>query len=312
MLESLLRHLEPFCGLDRDALSTVARHARVARIAAGRRVTRSTAAADAVCYLLDGTVALDGREPVRATSPRARRPLVGGDAGAMFAITLESSRVLWVSVASIDFLLDSRRPAGVDVRWLGEPGGEGDEGWQERLLRRGLASGAPVVLQRLFAALEPVDCEARAFVLREGECGSDYFVVARGRVELTRRDGFRRVLTAGDAFGEDAILGDGRRNASAFMPEGGRLMRLSEAEFRSRLLPALIAAAPTRLLPIDATVVDLDAKPWRDVDARTWTERRMSDRGDVPLVAVVGGTRDARLRWAYFAARLGRVVLPLD
>jgi hypothetical protein len=302
MLTRLLRHLHPFDGLDQDALTTAARYARTVGIAAGRRIGQS---GDWLCYLLEGTVALEGGDRVRAGTARSSRPLLAPGVRPLAAITLEPCRILWIDVCRIAFLLETSLPPFYTPTWL-DDGEDGD--WQERFLRAGLAGSRPVLLARLFAAFDAVRFEASEILLREGDCGRDFYVVAEGRVELARRDGFSLVLTPGDAFGEEAIFGDGRRNASVCVPAGARLMRLREADFQGRLLPALIRAPEEGALRIECVRVDLDRALFRRTEARAWTRQQLGTAAG-QSIEIVGGTAAERLKWAFFAARAGARVL---
>jgi rhodanese-related sulfurtransferase len=72
-------------------------------------------------------------------------------------------------------------------------------------------------------------------VVREGEEGDFYYVIEQGRCQVTRKVGGVDMklaqLKAGDAFGEEALLSDGKRNASVVMLADGSLLRLAKSDF---------------------------------------------------------------------------------
>jgi hypothetical protein len=309
MLSRMLSHREPFTRLDRDALETLARQARVVRLAAARRV----ATAYNLCYLVKGSLNLRSALNawrLRATDAAAAGPLPDSRTGVVTE-TLEPSEILFVDVTPVAFLLERPPLSGFDARWLDDGGPDGD--WSVRFLRRGFGRAPPRLLQRAFAALEPRAVAANERLFEEGARGDSYFIVRSGGVEIRRSNGEFARLGAGDAFGEEALLGDGRRRASATALAESRLMRLSSPAFFDWLLPA---AVPTVSIPAgfaaNALIVDLDRSTWRDIDARTWIAKRVVEPGQISAMVVVGGGPRARLRWAFLAARAGFEVVAGD
>ncbi|MCP4043453.1 MAG: cyclic nucleotide-binding domain-containing protein, partial [Gammaproteobacteria bacterium] len=74
-------------------------------------------------------------------------------------------------------------------------------------------------------------------VIRQGEPGDYYYIIQSGRCEVTRRtsaasqDIKLAELSAGDSFGEEALLSDKPRNATITMLTSGNLMRLTKQAF---------------------------------------------------------------------------------
>jgi CRP-like cAMP-binding protein len=83
-------------------------------------------------------------------------------------------------------------------------------------------------------------------VVREGEPGETYFVIVSGQAQVFQADddGEPRLLNQlneGDAFGEEALLADGRRTATVRMTTPGTLLALSREDFDALLRPPLVA-----------------------------------------------------------------------
>ena len=83
-----------------------------------------------------------------------------------------------------------------------------------------------------------VDSAAGSFVFREGDAGSDMYIIESGTVEVLR--GARgaapiATLAAGDFFGEMAILEDQPRFASVRTVTQARLLRVDRAAFAGML-----------------------------------------------------------------------------
>jgi hypothetical protein len=119
-------------------------------------------------------------------------------------------------------LLDVDRHANVPVVEVG--------------LLRGLplfAPLAPATLESLARALEPLDAPAGAVVIREGETGDRFYVIADGEVDVSRSDGVTAVLRRGDCFGEIALLRDVRRTATCSARTDATLYALAKDDFLS-------------------------------------------------------------------------------
>jgi CRP-like cAMP-binding protein len=68
---------------------------------------------------------------------------------------------------------------------------------------------------------------------REGASGYTFFVIADGTVDVDRGGEFLETLGPGDFFGEMAIVGEGRRNATVTASSAVELIVLFGTEFRS-------------------------------------------------------------------------------
>lgn len=83
-----------------------------------------------------------------------------------------------------------------------------------------------------------VDMPAGSFVFREGDAGSDMYIIETGSVEILRRargESPIAVLSAGDFFGEMAILEDQPRFAAVRAATTVRLLRIDRAAFADML-----------------------------------------------------------------------------
>jgi hypothetical protein len=129
--------------------------------------------------------------------------------------------------------------------------------------RTDLIRGVPVfamlplaVVDLLATRLSPREYPARTVVMREGEPGDDYQLIVAGSVAVTVRGIERRILSAGDGFGEIALLRSESRTATVTTIEPVQALALQRDDFLAAVTghPANATAAAdlvTRTLKAD-------------------------------------------------------------
>lgn len=126
-------------------------------------------------------------------------------------------------------------------------------------LLRGVPSLRPAplpVLEALSRGAAELDLPAGALVVREGDPGDRFYVVASGEVLVSRADRPLRTLGPGAAFGEIALLHDVPRTATVHALTEARLVTVSRDDF----LRAVGAGGVTR------TAADSVAQAYLDAD----------------------------------------------
>ena len=112
-------------------------------------------------------------------------------------------------------------------------------------LQHGVFARLPAArIEGLLARFEGVAAKRGDVIVREGEEGDFYYVIEAGRCQVDRTVGGVRValaeLKSGDAFGEEALASDARRNATVTMATDGRLLRLAKRDFKQLLAEPLL------------------------------------------------------------------------
>ena len=102
----------------------------------------------------------------------------------------------------------------------------------------------PARVEDMLARFEHLDATRGQVLIREGDEGDYYYVIESGRCRVERLVGGVRVelaeLKSGDAFGEEALASEARRNATVTMATDGRLLRLGKKDFRELLAEPLL------------------------------------------------------------------------
>ena len=261
MLLHRLRRFDAFSHLSPGDLTTAAEHARELRLPPGRWLVRRGRELSGSYFLERGRVRLyepDGL--VDDGSPRARQALYPGSRG---VATLTSVKLLQVDTERLTGLFDQQCDAALPLyegRWL-------TDGWESRFVgTRMMQRLRPGDWQRILRGMRRIVAERGERIVVEGERGAEFFVLCAGTAEVRSAGRCVARLQPGDFFGEDALITGGRRNATVVMVSDGGVMALSEALFRSDLLPLTIAPSATQL-----PLVALHAGSVRDLRERLRT-----------------------------------------
>jgi MFS family permease len=89
----------------------------------------------------------------------------------------------------------------------------------------------PVVLESLAARLEPLQVAAGEAIVRQGDHGDRFYIVASGEVEVTIDGTPQGTLHRGDHFGEIALLRDVPRTATVTVRTDAGLFALEREDF---------------------------------------------------------------------------------
>lgn len=112
-------------------------------------------------------------------------------------------------------------------------------------LRSGAFAQLPVAhIDELLKRFDRVKTAPGETVIREGDQGDYYYVVESGRFSVERLVGGAKVLLAelksGDAFGEEALVSEAKRNATVTSLGEGELLRLERTHFDELLREPLL------------------------------------------------------------------------
>jgi rhodanese-related sulfurtransferase len=259
-----LRQFDPLASLSNARLEEFSALCFVERISRDLNPFRVKTAVGQWVYLLSGTLELslaDGTNlRVDAGSAEARQALnQSRDIANSRAVTdIELMRidcdlldimVTWDELAAFDAaktgkfktLASGNDPVDIPSNWNVMSGV-----FSVSNLRNGAWSRLPSAhIGELLARFIRVEVKAGQTVIREGDEGDYYYVIESGRAQVTRTVGGVTVVLAdlkgGDAFGEEALVSDAKRNATVAMRSDGVLLKLGKGDFVALLKEPLLS-----------------------------------------------------------------------
>lgn len=246
-----LARLAPLAGLEAESLKQVASLALIEKFPQSRKGlgfnwTRK------VVFLFSGELKVvfpDGRIKVFVGGcDEALFPLSGSRTTPLSAMAITDVQLLWFDENALDILftwdqLMMPLPARTDgaasdvPSWRSLPGM-----FDARHLTRGTFASLPAAhIESLLASFSRQPVTAGEVIVRQNAPGTCYYVIERGRAQVTREVAGARIelaeLDSGDAFGEEALIAGTLRNATVTMKTAGELLCLDAADF-ARLLRA--------------------------------------------------------------------------
>jgi len=133
-------------------------------------------------------------------------------------------------------------------------------------LKSGALAQLPAAhVEELLRRFEHLRIKRGEAVIHEGEEGDYYYLVASGRFQVERLVGGAKVVLAelksGDAFGEEALVSEAKRNATVTALSEGELLRVRRSDFNELLREPLLR----RLSFADAAQRVRGGAVWLDV-----------------------------------------------
>lgn len=256
----ILRRLEPVGSLTEVRLKELAELCYLEQAGKGSDPFRGRGPAGQAVYLLHGELAVQRTDGVSQVivggSDDARHPL--GSRGGAFhqALAITDLTLVRIDDELLDIMVtwDQMAPSG-DAGSTSKPA----SGEQSSLanwsivsgmfsvsnLRYGAFSQLPSAhIESLLDKFKRIELKAGEVVIREGAEGDFYYVLEAGRARVERMIGGVTMLLAelkgGDAFGEEALVSEAKRNATVTMKSDGAVLRLDKQDFVELLKEPLL------------------------------------------------------------------------
>ncbi len=275
--KAVLKSLIPANALNVENFQELASKARLEEIPAGKVIFKQGETDRKLIYLLEGDVIVSGGDGARVISggtDAARHPLDNHQPRQATATAKTPCKLTKFDSDLLDILLTWDQLSGIEVNEIQVDDEDDDDSgdWMTRILQsQAFLQIPPANIQAMFMRMQEVPVRAGDTIINQGDDGDYYYIITTGQAKVTRasKSGSElklATLNAGDAFGEEALLSDSKRNANIIMTTDGSLMRLSKEDFNQLLKePMLSWVSYDEALEI---IRDEDAK-WLDVRLET-------------------------------------------
>lgn len=285
---SLISRLEPICLLSPGRQQEIADLCFVEKVSKNIDPFRMNVVKNSQSlYLLNGDLGLkfedDTKIVLRANSDLARFPVGGNRTRLKLAVALTDIEIVRIDTDLLDIMMTWDQLAGYEqsAPKHEEPKpppitpARGAGGWMKQtgvFSAKNLQSGVfsrlpPENIDEMFRRMVNVPVQAGQVVIMQGAEGDYYYMIESGSADVTRvgEPGgppmLLAELNAGDAFGEEALVSDNKRNATVTMKTDGVLMRLNKQDFAKLLKAPLL----NKISTADAEAKVASGATWLDV-----------------------------------------------
>lgn len=277
--KSLIQTLIPFNELTEVGFAKAMNIASFRRFPAGATIFNLGDTDKKTIYLLDGTVELVSEDnktkqisskqvssyyPLSNLKPRR---FIAKTASEVIVVEFSSDElerlIHWDQVTAMESMGD------IEVQDASEEGS--DMSWVFHLTSTPAIAHLPASnIADLFSAFKPIEVSAGQEIIRQGENGDCYYVIASGTCDVLVKlpDGeVKKVnsLGEGQTFGEEALISNLPRNATITMTSDGLLMGLAKKDFNLLLKEKILRW----VLP-----ADLSNEAYVYLDVRSESESR--------------------------------------
>jgi len=248
---AVLKTFSPLDGLKVENLHALARKTQVVEMPTGRVLFKQGDTDKRTYYLVAGSVELRADErlvgTVRAGTPEARSALAPGLPRKFTARAVGNIEYVVIDSDLLDVLLTWDQTGQYEVAELSRDGLDVSGDWMTTLLQtKAFHRIPPANIQAIFMRMQRVNYRARDVVIKQGTEGDYFYVVVAGKCVVTRetplnKEGLKLAeLSAGESFGEEALIAEAKRNATVTMSTDGVLMRLGKNDFQTLLNEPLL------------------------------------------------------------------------
>jgi rhodanese-related sulfurtransferase len=253
----ILKGLEPLSALSTQRLTELGELCVVERVSKTLDPFRVKGVAGQLVFLLKGELALilgnSSSEVVVGGTSEARHPL-GRKTPFASAKAITDIELVRIDEDLLDIMVTWDQLAAADKTGAraAEPGVKSMSNWailsgvfSINNLKSGAFAQLPTAhINEMLKRFQRVGVKRGQVVIREGDAGDYYYVVEAGKCLVERNVGGVSMklaeLKGGDAFGEEALVANAKRNATVTMLAEGSLFRLAKEDFNELLKKPLL------------------------------------------------------------------------
>jgi len=249
--KAVLKTLVPPSALNAENFQELAGKAYIEEVSAGKTIFKAGETDRKTVYLLDGQVTMttvDGAiNAVASGTDAARHPLGNLQPRKHTAVAKTACKITRFDSDLLDILLTWDQLSGIEVNEISADEEEDDSDWMTHILQsKAFLQIPPANIQAMFMRMQEVPVRAGEVIIKQGDEGDYYYIITTGKAKVTRtaKTGSElqlAQLSDGDAFGEEALLSEAKRNANIVMVTDGNLMRLSKEDFNELLKEPMLS-----------------------------------------------------------------------
>jgi rhodanese-related sulfurtransferase len=284
--QSILGTLEPISALSPGRLQELAGLCFIEKVSKDIDPMRMNVVKNAqTMYLLSGDLGLsytDGSKKIlRGGTDAARHAVDTGRTVIEASIALTDIEIVRIDLDLLDIMMtwdqlsgyeNSGAPHKTDAekslqrgagQWMAET-----SVFSAGKLQTGVFSRLPPAnIEEMFKRMKPLEVNTGQVIITQGAEGDYYYLIEKGTAIVTRMvDANEPPVTLaelkdGDAFGEEALVSDNKRNATITMATDGKLLRLNKMDFIELLKAPLISQVDLR----EAKELEKLGANWLDV-----------------------------------------------
>lgn len=252
--KALLKRLVPASALNGENFEELAAKTHEEEVAAGAVIFKQGDHDKQNIYVLDGEVELTNakgeKKNVTGGTDEARHPLGNHQPRTQTAVAKSPCKITRIDGDLLDILLTWDQLSGIEVDEITDSSDDDEDNesdWMTRILQsKAFLQVPPANIQAMFMRMQEVPARAGETIIKQGDDGDYYYIIKSGKCKVTRASKTGSELTLaqlsdGDAFGEEALLSEAKRNANVVMTTDGTLMRLSKDDFNELLKEPMLS-----------------------------------------------------------------------
>lgn len=246
----ILKTLEPLNRLNPILLDELAAKSIIDEVSAGKIICRHGEKDSRQIYLLSGQIEVATPGETKTKVIKSKSALIAPIAeGSPRKVTLKAkanSTLLYIDADLLELLMSDEPELNATYE-VTEISSEDNDDWMLTFLQSPAFLQLPTEnIQKLLTNMEEIPAKKDQVVIQQGGTDDNYYIVKSGSCNVQRQPykGSANVLLAtlptGSGFGEEALISNGKRNATITMREDGSLMRLKKNDFLTLLINPLI------------------------------------------------------------------------
>lgn len=254
--KTVLRSFVPPSALNNENFEELASKTYIEEIPAGSALFKTGDLDRKAVYLVEGEVELKNDAGtvslVKSGTEQAKHPLGNVQPRRHTAVAKVPVKITRIDSDLLDILLTWDQLSGIEVDEIAVEEGSGEGGdedgdWMTRILQsKAFLQIPPANIQAMFMRMQELPVRAGDTIIKQGDDGDYYYIIKSGKCKVTRASKTNTELTLatlndGDAFGEEALLSEAKRNANIIMVTDGVLMRLSKEDFNALLKEPMLS-----------------------------------------------------------------------